>query len=190
MYEGLHEDARDVVTTLNRKQLEIQAKDGLWYSMRMVPYRTVENVIDGVVITFSDITEIRKAKNADAARRFTDNIIATVREPFLVINKQLRVISSNRSFYETFKVSAKQTEGKLIYELGNGQWDIPDLRQLLEEILPDNTTIEDYEVNHEFETIGTKTMLLNARRIVEEEEEEEELILLAIEDITGRKRAE
>ncbi|MDD5092938.1 MAG: chemotaxis protein CheB [Dehalococcoidia bacterium] len=187
LYEGLYQDAKDVIATLHRKQVEVQTKDGEWYDMRLAPYRTLDNVIDGVVITLVDVTEIRKAQiAANRSQQYAGYIAATIRQPLLVLDKTLRVVFANRSFYQVFKVTAGKTEGRLLYELGDAQWDIPDLRKLLEEVLPDKTTIEDYKVDHEFENIGSKTMLLNARRI--RGEGEGELILLAIEDITEHKR--
>ena len=111
-----------------------------------------------------------------------------MREPLLVLNADLHVRSANRSFYETFQVEPPETEGRFIYDLGDGQWNIPALRTLLEEIIPQNSTFDDFEVEHDFETIGPKTMLLNARRFPPEGKWE--LILLAIADITERKRLE
>jgi len=134
--------------------------------------------------------ERRRAEKAvREAREYAESIVDTVREPLVVLDADLRVVSANRSFYGTFRVTPEETEGRLLYELGNRQWDIPELRRLLEEILPQNTSFEDYEVEHDFETIGRRTMLLNARRIYREANKTQ-LILLAIEDITERKRAE
>lgn len=114
------------------------------------------------------------------------HIIEALREPILVLNFELRVVVANRSFCENFQTTPGETKGKPIYELGNGQWDIPRLRDLLEKILPERTVFDDYEVEHDFENIGTKIMRLNARRI----EGETNLILLAIEDVTFGKQAE
>jgi len=111
------------------------------------------------------------------------SIIATVREPMLVLDADLHVIFANHSFYRSFHVDEKETEGQQIYDLGNGQWDIPALKQLLEELLPKNTVFNDFEVEHEFPEIGQRTLLLNARRIYKEYEKTQ-FILLAIEDIT------
>jgi len=122
------------------------------------------------------------------ARQYAENIVETVREPLVVLDADLRVISANPSFYRTFQVRSEESEGRLIYDLGNRQWDIPALRELLEEIIPQNTTFEDYEVEHDFASIGQKAMLLNARRIYVEASKTQ-MILLAIEDITERKRA-
>ncbi len=115
-----------------------------------------------------------------------DNILSSVREPLLVLDSDLKVVKANPSFYRTFKVEPDETEGILIYDLGDRQWDIPKLRELLENILPQNTLFNDFEVEHSFETVGTKIMHLNARRIYREENQTQ-LILLAIEDVTERE---
>ncbi|MDO8725483.1 MAG: PAS domain-containing sensor histidine kinase, partial [Candidatus Methanoperedens sp.] len=123
------------------------------------------------------------------ARIYAESIIDTVREPFVILDKDLKVLSANRSFYSTFKVTPDETVENLIYDIGDRQWDIPSLRTLLEEILPKNTQFNNYEVSHEFQTIGQKIMLLNARQIYQEVIGTP-IILLAIEDITQRKQAE
>ncbi len=129
-------------------------------------------------------TEHKKAERVvQETSKYAENIVNTVREPLVVLDADLRVISANRSFYQTFKINPKETEGQLLYNLSNKQWNIPKLRKLLEEILPSNTTIEDYELEHDFETIGKKNMLLNARRIYRETNKTQ-MILLAIEDTT------
>ena len=114
---------------------------------------------------------------------YYQEITDTIREPFIILNKDLCVITANDAFYKTFKVLKTQTEGKLIYTLGNNQWQIPKLRQLLENILPKDKVLNDFEVTHDFPTIGPKTMLLNARQV-----DHKQLILLAIEDITKSKK--
>ncbi len=114
-------------------------------------------------------------------------VVDTVREPFLILDKDLRVMAANESFYQTFQVEEKDTEKKIVYELGDGQWDIPALRKLLEDILPKNTFFKGFEVAHEFPIIGRKIMILNARRIYKENSTLETfppIILLAIEDVT------
>jgi PAS domain S-box-containing protein len=112
-----------------------------------------------------------------------------VREPLIALDQDLRVVSASRSFYEVFKVTPKETVGQLIYDLGNKQWNIPKLRELLETILPEKATFDNYEVEHEFSTIGSRIMLLNARQI-KRVWGKERIILLAIEDITERKKLE
>lgn len=123
------------------------------------------------------------------AREYAESIINTVREPLIALDQDLRVVTASRSFYEVFKVTPKETVGQLIYDLGNKQWNIPKLRELLETILPQKTTFDNYEVEHEFSTIGRRIMLLNARQI-QRVLGKERIILLAIEDITERRRLE
>ena len=117
------------------------------------------------------------------------NIFNTVRESILILDADMRVLSANRSFFTTFKVDSANTIGSLLYDLGNGQWNIPYLRMLIEDVLPKNDTVDDYEIVHNFESIGQKTMLLNACKI-REKKNDVPIILLAIEDITERKRLE
>jgi two-component system CheB/CheR fusion protein len=179
-YEELEQDAKKVLDTLRKIEREVRTEDHKWLRVRIAPYRTTENIIDGVVITVLDISDEKYA------HRYAQSIIETVREPLLVLDEDLRVISANRTFYAKFRVSPPQTEKKYIYHLGNGQWDIPKLRELLEEILPRNSAFEDFHVEHEFPDIGKKKMLLNARRI-QQKDEQNQRILLAIEDITDKK---
>ncbi|MCL6629571.1 MAG: SpoIIE family protein phosphatase [Armatimonadetes bacterium] len=117
------------------------------------------------------------------------NIVETVREPLVVLDENLRVVFANRSFYNTFKVSEEETVGRLIYELGNRQWDIPALKKLLNDILPRRTSFEGFVVEHDFQIIGRRIMMLNARE-VRRKPGEQKLILLAIEDVTEQKQAE
>jgi PAS domain-containing protein len=119
------------------------------------------------------------------ARAFAEMIVDTVREGLLVLDYDLRVKAANSSFYQTFEVKPEETIGRLVYDLGNGQWDIPDLRALLEEILPREQTIVDYEIDHDFENVGQRLMLLNARSL-----NTHRMILLAIEDVTQRHELE
>jgi PAS domain S-box-containing protein len=121
-------------------------------------------------------------------QNYAQNIVDTVREPLLILDATLRVRSANRAFYQTFHVSPAETEGRLIYELGNGQWDIPDLRTLLEDIVPKSSVFDDFELDHTFPAIGRRVMLLNARKL--QAGHHGELLVLAMEDVTARKRAE
>ena len=125
----------------------------------------------------------------EAASEYAESIINTIREPLIALDQDLRVVSVSRSFYEVFKVNPKETVGQLVYDLGNKQWDIPKLRELLETILPQKTTFDNYEVEHDFATIGRRIMLLNARQI-KRGFGKERIILLAIEDITERREIE
>lgn len=119
---------------------------------------------------------------------YAQNIVDTIREPLLILDATLRVQSANRAFYQTFQVSAPETEGRLIYELGNGQWNIPDLRTLLEDIVPKSSMFDDFELEHSFPVIGRRFMLLNARKL--QAGQHGELLVLAMEDVTARKKAE
>jgi len=120
---------------------------------------------------------------------YITTVVDTLREPFLILDKDLRVISANRTFYSVFKVSCKETEGKLVYDLGNGQWDISKLKILLEDILPKSSHFEDFKVEHTFPKIGFKIMMLNARRVYTNLVEKP-IMLLAMEDITRQKLME
>jgi len=183
----LARDAARVLEDLMIREYEVVCHDGRVYMIRLRPYRTITNVIDGVVITFQDISARKKAETAFREQaRFAEGIVRSVREPLIVLNGSLRVVSANPSFYKTFDVNEAETEGEFIYALGNGQWDIPQLRELLENILPLNASIDDFRVDHFFESIGKRSMLINARMIIAAVEEEEGLILLAIEDVTDR----
>jgi PAS domain S-box-containing protein len=157
-----------------------------------------------ILLAIEDITERKKIeaglektrkelaiikKTADEAHEFADSVINTVREPLISLDQDLRVVTASRSFYDFFKVKPEETVGQLIYDLGNKQWDIPKLRELLETILPENNPFDNYEVEHNFATIGRRTMLLNARKI-EQATSKTHIILLAIEDITERMKAE
>jgi len=128
-------------------------------------------------------------KNMTGSQEYSESIINTVREPLIALDEDLRVVSAGRSFYEVFKVKPEETVGHLIYDLGNKQWDIPRLRELLETILPQRTTFDNYEVEHDFSTIGRRVMLLNARQIYRDSGKGK-IILLAIEDITERREFE
>ena len=116
-------------------------------------------------------------------------IVDAIREPLLVLDPDLRVIAASRSFYRTFAVTPRKTEGQLVFDLGDGQWNIPGLRALLEDIIPKRRTVEAYEVEHEFPSIGRRVMLLNARRVFDEDGSAS-AILLAIEDVTRRREAD
>lgn len=123
----------------------------------------------------------------ELALHYMKTLVEVARESFLILDSDLRVVSANPTFYENFKVSRDQTENVFLYELGNGQWNIPILKSLLEEILPMKKVVKDYEVKHRFQTIGEKTILLNARQI---DIDTAHMIVLAMEDITVRKELE
>ena len=133
-----------------------------------------------------DVAALRhRVAELEAAKDYAEQIVETVRDPLLVLTPGLRVRSANPAFYHLFQVRPAETEGQLLYQLGHGQWDIPALRRLLEELLPQQAILTDYEVTHTFAQLGSRTILLNARRL-----DHVPLILLAMEDITVRTHAE
>jgi signal transduction histidine kinase/CheY-like chemotaxis protein len=142
-----------------------------------------------LVLAMEDVTERRRSEaELQAIETYAQSIVDTVREPLLILDATLRVRSANRAFYETFRVSLDETENHLIYELGNGQWDIPALRTLLEDIVPQSSVFSDFELEHDFPDIGRRVMLLNARKL--QAGSHGELLVLAMEDVTERRRAE
>ncbi len=142
-----------------------------------------------LVLAMEDVTERRQAERLLAEiERFSTNIVDTVREPLLMLDTTLRVHSANRAFYHTFQVTPEETEDHLIYELGNGQWDIPALRTLLEDVVPKSAVFNDFELAHTFPAIGRRVMLLNARQM--KAGNHGELLVLAMEDVTERRQAE
>jgi two-component system CheB/CheR fusion protein len=188
LYESLVDDANEVLRTLVYKQVEVHTCDALWYQMRIMPYRTLANVIDGVVITFSDINTL-KTKSEEInklnseillARDFAENILDTVRESLLILDADMTVVSANRSFYKMFATVHENTVGRCIYELDEKKWNKPRLRKLLEEIIPKQKKFEDYEFEYDFVHGGRKNLLLNAREVFHAEKGTQ-LILLAIE---------
>ena len=192
--------------TLKHYETQRKRKDGqnMDVSLSISPVKDASGKIISSSTIARDITERRdiekgleKARkelavtkiSEDEAREYAESIINTVREPLIALDQDLRVVSASRSFYEVFKVTPEETVGQLIYDLGNKQWNIPKLRELLETILPEKATFDNYEVEHEFSSIGRRIMLLNARQI-KRVWGMERIILLAIEDITERKRLE
>jgi signal transduction histidine kinase len=172
--------------------------------MRIQPYWTLAKVVDGVVMTFADITGFKQAEverehllaAVQQARNDAERIVDTVRVPLLILDASLRVQSANRAFYETFQATPEETEQALVYELGDRQWDIPQMRSLVGERLNRTTVFEDVAVTRTFPHIGVRTMLLNARLLEQTPDPSSgagprgaPLLLLAIEDITERTQA-
>ena len=181
--EDMLAKAQIVLDTLVPWEREVRTVGGAWYLARIQPYRTLDNVIDGVVLTFTDISQrIEDEAAIRNAKALAENIVNTVREPLIVLDGTLQVISASRSFYRIFQTTPENTVGHPLYELGDRQWDIPALRELLETILPRDQSFDGYLVEHDFPAIGHHKMLLNARRIVSNTGDTQ-LILLAMESL-------
>lgn len=179
----LHRQVHEVLDSLAPKDMELQDREGHWWSVRIRAYKTTEHKIDGVVLALMDIHTLKLTmQKLGDSRDYAEAIVNTVREPLIVLDDQLAVRSANPKFYQVFKVNSGETIGRRIYELGNGQWDIPRLRSLFEDVLIKNTFFNNFEVEHQFPGIGTRKMLLNARRL-KLEGGSGEMILLAIEEI-------
>jgi two-component system, chemotaxis family, CheB/CheR fusion protein len=155
----------EVLETLTVKELEVQTQTGYWYTLRIRPYRTTENRIDGVVLVLLDIDALKRSTaTVEAARNYAEAIVETVQVPLLVLESDFRVNTANRSFCDTFQVSQLETARMTIFELGNGQWNLPGLRSHLEDILAHDAILSNFEVEHLFEHIGQKTLAIKFTR--------------------------
>ena len=181
--DSLAADARQVVESLVPKERQVRTKDGRWYLNRVIPYRTLDNVIDGVVATFVDISEQKIAEVAITARDLAEGIVETVREPLLALDQNLKVIAANSAFCSLFQVTADSIVDQEFFALEDGQWNIAPLRELLEKVLPHNAQINEFFIEHDFLKVGQKKLRLNARRI-HREGIGTETILLTITDVT------
>jgi two-component system CheB/CheR fusion protein len=174
-----------VMRTLQPHDEEVQDLEGRWYAMRIRPYQSLENQIDGAVITWTDVSALRDSLSTTAtSHENLASIVATVREPLLVLDPAFKVQMANTGFYELFGVTPGETTGRPLFELGDGQWDLPELRRLLGEVLPLSNQFQGLEIDRNFPNIGRRTMLLNARRVPAAQPQDER-ILLAIEDVTA-----
>ena len=182
-YPDLEDDISKVIEKVTYKEKEVNNPEGKWYKVKIMPYKTSKNVIDGATVTFLDISGMKNIQERlQSALSYAEDVINTVREPLLVLDNDLKVISANKSFYNTFNLKKSVTEGEKLYDIGNGEWDIPPLRKLLIDILKVNNEMNDFEFEGNFNKVGYKKMLLNARRIYREDTDTK-MILLAIEDL-------
>lgn len=174
----------EVIDTLDSVEQDVQDRNSRWYTMQIRPYKTMDNKIGGAVVFFTDINVIKQALVlSQEARYYAEAIVETVREPLLVLDKDLRLISTNKAFYETFKVTPAESQNQLIFSLGNGQWNNQELKNLLKEVVNHDTIFMDFKITHDFPHIGHRTMLVNARPVLNIKTK---FILMAIEDITGQ----
>lgn len=184
-YQNFEEDALCVLSDLAVIDRELRDDENRLLQLRLSPWLGANDKIDGIAVTFINITGWKNSeKLLQEEKEYAELLLDTVREGLLVLDDKLQVQSGNESFYHFFQTDKDETVGNYLYELGDNQWDIPELRKLLEEILPESKVVNDYEIEHEFERIGQRIMLLNARQI-----DHLQLILLAIEDVTERKQA-
>ena len=178
----LTEVASDVVTTLAYREEEVKVRGERWYQLRVLPYRTEENVIEGVVMIFMDIQEKKDAlKASEAAREYAEAIVDTIREPLVILDGKLNVERANHAFYDAFRIRAEDVEGRSLYKLNDGAWDEPKLRKLLEESIRDRHFFSGFDLDQDFPGLGRRRFLLNTRRLAGQTEEEEK-ILLAMEE--------
>jgi len=181
---------REVIDSVSVHECEVKDTKGRWYALRARPYLTLDNKIDGAVLALLDIDALKRSEqNAKVARDAAEAIIRAVRDPLVVLHSDLRVHTANEAFYTTFRIDPSAAEGRLVYDLADGQWNLPVLRKLLEEILPKNLAFDEFEMSHAFRDLGERTLLLNGRRLAGVQGTAD-LILLAIEDITERRRGE
>lgn len=179
----------EVIQNVREGEREVRDRQGRWHLLRARPYLTVDNKLDGAVLVLVDIDALKLTQqDLIAARDHAADTVDTVREPLVVLDSRLRVQSANRAFYRYFRCTAGDTVGKVIYELGGRQWDIPELRKLIEEILPKDRTMENFELELDLQALGRRTLLLNARRF-QDPTWAKDRILLAIEDVTDQRQA-
>jgi two-component system CheB/CheR fusion protein len=174
---------RQVIDTASNRESDVRNTSGHWYSLRVRPYRTLDDTVDGAVVMLVDIDVLKRANE------YIGSIVSTVREPLLVLDADLRVRTASRAYYERFRVSSAETEGRFVYEIGSGEWDIPELRGLLDEVLRTQSPFDDFEVESEFESLGRRTMMLNGRRLLQADGSTP-YILLAIQDVSEKKQAD
>ena len=180
VYDSLIVDAETVLNTLNNFEREVYTLNGYWYNLRIRPYRTIANAIDGLALTFSDIT-IQKQSQDNLEKRglYIRQVFDTLDDSLLELDHELRIVGANQSFFDLLKTTEADTIGKLLYELGSGQWNIKELRHLLTEIIPDKKIVHDYDIALNLPDLGLHIMKINARQIAEVNR-----ILLVITDVS------
>jgi two-component system CheB/CheR fusion protein len=173
-----------IIASVRERECEVRDKQGRWHLLNVRPYMTLDNRVDGAVLVLVDINAVKESEQAViAARDFAESVIRTARDPFLILDAGLRVERASEAFYATFKVSPAESVGRTIFELDHGRWNVPRLRELLEDVLPRHSFFDNFEVTTRFEKIGERTMLLNARTLSETSGQPAR-ILLGIQDIS------
>ncbi|HEV2470001.1 MAG TPA: PAS domain S-box protein [Candidatus Sulfotelmatobacter sp.] len=172
------------IETASLQEQEVHEKDGAWYMMRVRPYKTWDHKIDGAVISFQDIDDLKR--RASESRSFSDALIQNAREAILILDSNLRISVGNQAFSKLFQLGSDQVQNQLLSEIGGGQWMPPGLRERLQEVVRQDVRLDELEVEHDFPKLGSRTMLFNARRI--EPSRGQPVVMLSIEDITDYKR--
>jgi two-component system CheB/CheR fusion protein len=174
----------EVIDTLQTRELDVKDRDGHWWSVRIRPYKTTDNKIDGAVIALLDVDLLKtSAEEVHRGRALAEAVINAVRRPLVVLDKDLVVQQANSAFLNTFKTSAPEILHRRIYEVNDGEWNNPKLRTLLEEILPHNSPCEEFVLENNFPKLGRKRVVINANRLACEEGKTQ-LILVSIENVT------
>ena len=186
--DDLELSVRRVMETLNAEELELQDLEGRWYLLRIRPYRTADNRIEGAVLTLIDIDQIRRAQiKADAARDFAESVVESVQTPLLVLRSDLRIRMANRAFCESYGLQHAEIENRFFHEIGGGRWNLPELRIALERLPSSQEPVEDFEIEQEYPGLGKRNLLISAHSVQPGGENQ---ILVAVEDVTAQKRAE
>ena len=184
-YEHLIDDAKAVLQTLVFKDTEVQTVHGDWYLLRILPYRTAENMIDGLVISFIDIGRLKKAEQTAQAAYLTTAIVNTVRQPLLVLDEMLCILTANPAFNQAFTINNENVAGQSLFAIHGSAWDCAALRTHLSELLTSNRAFDGYYLDTKFPVIGDKRLLINGC-ILKQAKDSPTLLLLAIEDVSGR----
>ena len=179
---------RRVIETLSAEEIELQDREGTWHALRIRPYRTADNRIEGAVLMLVDIDQVRRARvAANAARAFAESVVESVQTPLLVLHGDLRVRMTNRAFLQLYRLQPEDVENRLLFEINGEQWNLPEVRTALAQLSAGQAAMDDLEVEQEVAGLGRRTLLIKARAIQPDGENQ---ILAAIEDITVRRSAE
>ncbi len=187
---NLPERVLQVIADRHTAIQEVQDRDGRWHELSIHPYRTLDNETDGAVLVLVNIDQSKRAAEAvKASRDYAEAIVETVHEPLIVLDAQLRTVTANRAFHELFETNSDQAAGQSLFDLNNSQWELPGLRAVLEAVLKGDDRVKDFEVDREFERLGRKVLLLNARCMPSQAGAPLQ-VLLSISDVTAHRRLE
>jgi two-component system CheB/CheR fusion protein len=175
----------EVLRTGTTREREARDREGRWHSIRLRPYRSLDGRTEGVVLCLVDIDDLRQSRDAlEGAHEYESALLEIAHEPLLVLDHELRVLAANPAFHELFRVAADETLGRLVYDLGNGQWSAPALRRLLKDVADEEAVMRGYRLDHEFPNVGRRVVSVNARQI-RRDQKQGQRILLAFRDITA-----